>query len=425
MCNTYSQKLKGCIELMLAVTLTLAITGCTISSGSESVYVVNSYGPHHESDSGIQVHGKLQLRDELNSPSTRSTIDKLNGSDLAIEGTVTLGNNSHNVAATPDGSLLWATSRDSNNTSVVDADSLQIVKNIEEPSIVNPMGIAFTPDGSRAYIALESIRKVAIFDAKTYSYLSSIPVEGQPSFIVITPDGRKAYVVDYLSAKVVVLRTSDNSIVSTLDFRGQRLQDAVVSPDGSYVYVCNQDRNQIEVIRTRDDKVMLAIPIPMETKYPRGIGISPDGAYLFVGLDKGAEGKVDMIRLSDRSVVSSLPIHGTPRTIIVKLDGSRIFVSDFDNGKCYAIDVRGERLSSPTNVSLGSKSAPIGLAIVESQHEKQIASNTGPKTNNSSANSGESLPVSSSEKNNKSIPGFSALSMAFAFIMLFWLLKFR
>ena len=394
---------------MLAVTLTLAVTSCMISSASESVYVVNSYGLH--------------------SPSPHwSTMDKLNGSDLAIQNTVTVGYDSHNVAATPDGSLLWVTARGSNNISVVDADNLQILKNIKEPSIVTPLGIAFTPDGSRAYIALESISRVAIFDAKTYSHISSITIDGKPSFIVITPNGQKAYVVDYLSAKVIVLRTSDNTVVSTLNFRGHKLQDAVVSPNGSIVYVCNQDKNQIEVIRTQDDAIL--VPIPMAEIYPRGIGISPDGAYLFIGLNSGVEGVVNMLRLSDNSVVSRQKIHGTPRTIVVRPDGSRIFISDYDNDKCYAFDVKGEDLSSAAVVNLdqtkGSRSAPIGLAIVESQHKMpQIANNIGTKTNNSSANSAESLSVSSSAKNNKSIPGFGAFSMAFAFIMLFWLLKFR
>jgi YVTN family beta-propeller protein len=337
-----------------------------------------------------------------------------------------VGYDSHNVAATPDGSLLWVTARGSNNISVVDADNLRILKIIKDPSVVTPLGIAFTPDGSRAYVASESISKVAIFDAKTYSYSSSITVEGKPSFIVITPNGQKVYVVDYLSAKVIVLRTSDNSVVSTLNFRGHKLQDAVVSPNGSNIYVCNQDKNQIEVIRTQDDSVL--IPIPMPEIYPRGIGISPDGAYLFIGLNSGVEGVVDMLRLSDDSVVSRQKIHGTPRTIVVRPNGSRIFVSDYDNDKCYAFDIIGENLSSAAVVDLdkikGSRSAPIGLAVVESQHEiPQIAGNTVTKKNNSLANSAESLPTSTSA--NKSIPGFSAFSMAFVSILLFRLLKFH
>ena len=407
MCNTSSQKLMVRTKLILVVTLTLSVMACMISSASESVYVVNSYGLH--------------------SPSPHwSTIDKLNGSDLAIDNTVTVGYDSHNVAATPDGSLLWVTARGSNNISVVDADNLRILKIIKDPSVVTPLGIAFTPDGSRAYVASESISKVAIFDAKTYSYSSSITVEGKPSFIVTTPNGQKVYVVDYLSSRVIVIRTSDNSVVSTMNFRGHKLQDAVVSPNGSNIYVCNQDLNQIEVIRTQDDSVL--IPIPMPEIYPRGIGISPDGAYLFIGLNTGVEGVVDMLRLSDDSVVSRQKIHGTPRTIVVRPNGSRIFVSDYENDKCYAFDIIGENLSSAAVVNLdetkGSRSAPIGLAVVESQHEiPQIAGNTVTKTNNSSANSAESLPASTSA--NKSIPGFSAFSMAFGSILLFRLLKFR
>jgi DNA-binding beta-propeller fold protein YncE len=134
------------------------------------------------------------------------------------------------------------------------------------------------------------------------------------------------------------------------------------------VYISNQDKNQIEVVRTKDDAIL--VPIPTTKIYPKGIGISPDGAYLFVGQSSGLESVVDMLRLSDNTVVSSAKIPGNARDIAISRNSSRIFVTEYNNDRCYAFDVVGESLTLSAVANLdtepGLRAAPIGLAILES-----------------------------------------------------------
>ncbi|MBI1851022.1 MAG: hypothetical protein HYR85_11830 [Planctomycetes bacterium] len=138
-----------------------------------------------------------------------------------------------------------------------------------------------------------------------------------------------------------MVSTFDRVVTKTLSFVGHALQDAVVNPDGSYVYVANMERNQIEVIRTLDDVALTPIPTDLR---PRGIGISPDWAYLFVGHYLAADSVVNMMRLSDTTVVSSLPGFDNPRRIAVRGSGARFFVTDHNADKIVAVDVRVETL---------------------------------------------------------------------------------
>jgi len=338
--------------LLLISVITLFPIGAASADGVEEVvYVANNYG-----------HG---LNPDW------STVAMLRGSDLAILDTVTISDDAHSVAVTPDHKQLWVTCREANKITVLDAVTLEILEVLDLGIFVHkPTGIAFTPDGSRAYVTFESLGLVGIFDTETYAHLfPDINVGGDPSYIVFTPDGSKAYVVNTQGPppQVVAIRTSDNTVVDTFNFGGHALQDAVVSPDGSMVYISNMDLNQIEVIRTSDDTLLA--PIFTVTAAPRGIGISPDGEYLFLGHYLVAPSVVNMFRLSDNTIVSTVGVPSNPRRIVVRPDGSRIFVSEHNNDECYAFDVQGENLSfaavADLNTEPGFQATPVGLAICE------------------------------------------------------------
>lgn len=314
---------------------------------SDVVYVVNSY-----------VH---------NSPLPDwSTVDMLDGDDLSIMDTVSVGAGAHSVAVSPNGREIWVTCTRDNTISVIDAYNLDILRNIDLGDVdYRPMGIAFTPDGNHVYVTFESMGRVGVFVADTYELLSTIFVGDDPGYVLFTPDGRKAYVVNVQNPQVTVIRTSDSSVIATLDFGGVALQDAIVSPRGDRVYVSNMDQNQIEVIRTSDDTILA--PIHTTQIHPRGISISSDGNYLFVGHYLGYDSTVNMLRLSDNRVVFSAEIPSNPRRIVLGSEGDRIYVSEHNGDECYAFNVAGESLTFASVVDLntvsGFNASPVGLAI--------------------------------------------------------------
>jgi WD40 repeat protein len=209
-----------------------------------------------------------------------------------------------------------------------------------------------------------------VFDGETHYYITQFTIGGMPNFILFTPDGSKAYVVDYQNATVTVIRVSDHAILDTLEFEGYALQDAVVSPDGSRVYVSNMDQNRIEVIRTSDNAILSPI-VTTEIK-PRGIGISPDGDYLFVGHYTAVDAMVNMVRLSDEAVVSSVDIPSNPRRIAVRENGTRIYVTEHNEDKLFSFSVVGETLAqykvTDLNTIAGYHASPVGVALGAMAH---------------------------------------------------------
>src|SRR5256885_2255641 len=102
----------------------------------------------------------------------------------------------------------------SNTVSVIDTATNTVVATI--PVGLAPLGVAITPDGTRAYVANGS-NIVSVIDTATNTVVATIPVgvEAGPVGVAITPDGTRAYVANILSNTVSVIDTATNTVVAT------------------------------------------------------------------------------------------------------------------------------------------------------------------------------------------------------------------
>ena len=328
---------------LLAGILTLSLI--QNSMAYSYVYVVNSY-----------VHG---------SNPDWSTVAKIDGEELTLIETVEVGDNAHSIAMVQSPNRLWVTCPNSDHIAVINPSTMELIDNIEIEG-AQPMGIAVSPYNGRVYVTFYETGEVGIFDPQEMEMTSSIHVGGNPSSITFTPSGAKAYVVDYQEPAVQVIDAVRNELITILNFPGHAIQDATASPDGSTIYLANMDQNKIELIRTGDDSILA----PMDTSLrPRGIAISPDGQYLFLGHYTAADAYVDMIRLSDGQVVSTAFIPANPRCIKASSDGHKIFVTEHNEDALYVYDVSGETLTLAGHIDLntvsGQYASPVGLVVQE------------------------------------------------------------
>jgi YVTN family beta-propeller protein len=130
-------------------------------------------------------------------------------------GAVTCG-----LAISPDGDYVyWVAGWQYIN--IVETATNTIIKTLElAPALpgihVAPSAIAFTSDGSRAYIACWDAGYVVIVDTETWEFLDIIKVGFRPGGIDITPDDRFAYVTNRHSEDVYVIDLATNEVVDTI-----------------------------------------------------------------------------------------------------------------------------------------------------------------------------------------------------------------
>lgn len=164
---------------------------------------------------------------------------------------------------------------------------LDCALSIFSPSPPFTVGVVFSPDGRRAYVARinSMFGAVSVIDLNTSAMIATIAFAAQPRGIAITPDGRTLYVslndqaIYPFTSAVGVIDTASNSVVSIIPLASGAVSGftsaVAMRPDGGAVFVAHSEDNG-----TRTDSVTV-IGTPTDPFYPNQVSGG-------VQLDEGA-----------------------------------------------------------------------------------------------------------------------------------------
>ena len=116
-------------------------------------------------------------------------------------------------------------------------------------------------------------RAVSVIATASNTIIATVAM-AQPVVVAITPDGSRAYVTDNSSlstGSVAVIDTATNTVLTTVVV-GIDPQDLVISADGTHVYVACFTANSVSVINTATNTVSATISVGAN---PVGVAISP------------------------------------------------------------------------------------------------------------------------------------------------------
>jgi DNA-binding beta-propeller fold protein YncE len=253
-------------------------------------------------------------------------------------------------------------------------EALDATTNALEGSLAmpNPRAIAFTPDGTSAYVANEEgngaehgfLMQAKVAEKEVGARISTIE---DPWAIAIAPDGAKAYVVNYEPPHggLVPVTLSGDVVGSEVPVADA---DAVaVAPDGSTAYVVSGTsgaKGSVTPIDLSDDKAETAIPVGTT---PVAIAITPDGSTAYV-VNQGSE-TVTPIDLADGKAETAiaLPNVAYASSIAMAPNGLTAYVAVQENSAhsndaaIEPIDLLDDEPQTP--ILDGQKESPIGLAL--------------------------------------------------------------
>jgi YVTN family beta-propeller protein len=98
----------------------------------------------------------------------------------------------------------------------------------------------------RAYVANFASNSVSVIDTSSNTVIYTIAVGTQPNGIAFTPDGTRAYVTNG-GGDVWVLATSNNAVVAKVVVGGYP-SGIAITPDGTRAYVTRDNANSVWVI---------------------------------------------------------------------------------------------------------------------------------------------------------------------------------
>jgi PQQ-dependent catabolism-associated beta-propeller protein len=131
------------------------------------------------------------------------------------------------VAFTPDGRQFWVSSEVRGTVTVFDTASLKPVGKIDfeaaklTAGVIQPVGIRFTRDGRRAFVALGRGKLVAEVDPRSIAIVRSWPVGFRAWNLALSADERRLYTADGLDGTMSVVDLAANKPLAPVKLGGK------------------------------------------------------------------------------------------------------------------------------------------------------------------------------------------------------------
>ena len=203
------------------------------------------------------------------------------------------------VTADPDGRVLYvARSGPSGQIYVFNLDTLSQVATIPNTSAHGAAVDTATGHG------FATSKPVTMFDAKNFSVIKKIDVEGNPDGYLNDAINHRFYVLSHSAPNITVLDDKDGSILGTIDIGGAPEQAAA---DGKgKIYVDIEDKAAIAVIDANTMKMVGKYDLSSKGGGCAGLALDAKNNILFAACRE----KNNMIILSatDGHIITDLPI---------------------------------------------------------------------------------------------------------------------
>ena len=149
------------------------------------------------------------------------------------------------------------------------------------------LGIAFLPDGSKAYITFDG-NNTDVYATATDIFSTSIPVTG--GSLAVSPVGDLGYVVQTAatasSSSPNQITIATNAFAATTAAAGQticsRSNTTTTSPDGTVAYYSCPANNSLQFISASSNQVTNTVNLTTAGSGPNGIAATSDGSSLVV-----------------------------------------------------------------------------------------------------------------------------------------------
>lgn len=237
--------------------------------------------------------------------------------------------------------------------------------------LMDAQGIAFGPDGTKAYLATPgtggSPGAVAVLDTvrlKLVKEPTQLLAPAAPTALVASPDGKRVYVAAGATG-VLVLDAALGSVIDRIDApAGGALYDnpqgIALSPDGRRLYVTDNREGGVLSIVDLSSRAIATVPMGA-AEVPLGVAVHPDGTKLFVAVADASLSGGDTIRMLDPvggQTLLTLPAGQRPTGLAITPNGAWLYATNQLDGTVDVFDANTGSAQGSFAPGLG----PTGIA---------------------------------------------------------------
>jgi YVTN family beta-propeller protein len=283
-----------------------------------------------------------------------NTVSVIDTSNDSVVATIPVsGKYADGVAVSPNGAVVYVAS-ESGVVNVIDTATNTVTATIQVGNSGLADFVAFSPDGSKAYVTHYTGNSVTVIDTASNTVVADIAVDSCYA-VAVSPDGSRAYVSG--SGTVSVIDTSSNSVIDTItnNAAGSGTSTGIaVSRDGKLVYVDDWASGIVSVIDTTTNSLTGVINVG---GMPYGVVFSPDGSHAYVA---NATGAVSVINTSSNSIIDTISVGGEAVGVAISPDGSRVYVSHDKSNTVTVIDTTTDAIVDTITVGNGPEYLAMG-----------------------------------------------------------------
>lgn len=277
-----------------------------------------------------------------------------------VTGSAIVGNAPSGIAFSRDGSRAYVANYADGTLTVINTATMARIGSPIKVKVL-PDSIAVSADGTHLYVlgldaATNAGKAVAVNTATGKEVGAPIAVGPNPSGIAVHPDGTRVYVTNGGDGTVTVIDTATLAVTGAPITVGANPTAIAIAPNGSRAYVTNGGANTVTVI---DMATGAAVGSPIAVGVlPVGIALSPDGSRAYIANSNA--GTVSVINTATNTLVgAAIPVGANPQAISMSPDGARVYVIGADG----AMSVIGTATNTVVGPPLSVGWRPYGLAV--------------------------------------------------------------
>jgi YVTN family beta-propeller protein len=325
---------------------------------------------------------------------TSSTISLIDASTGRVADEVVCGRHPSSLALSSDDRRLYVTGTYSGTLDVFELAAGKLKPAGSLKIGFEPVGVAISPDGRLAYVALQAAAAVAVVDLEKFALDGQIEVGRWPRYLALTPDGNRLAVGTSGDQSISVVDVKTRTMAFDEPIQGINIGHLITSADGQYAYfpwmvyrlnpithrniqagwVLGSRIARVRLDESTRREAMTLDPRGKAVSDPHGIGMTRDEAWMvasgsgthellvyrmegLVFQSTGGPGDhIDPLLAFDEQRFYRVPLGGRPMGLKVSRDNRRVFVANYLTNAVQVVDL--EKRAVVQTIDLGGPKEP-------------------------------------------------------------------
>ena len=278
-------------------------------------------------------------------------------------GAISVGLNGHEVAASPDGRMLYVPiygnsgvgrpGTDGSTIDVIDVAARKVVTTIDLGKPLRPHKDVFAPNGL-LYVTGELANAIEVIDVQKRAIVGEVPTGAKESHLLaISADGTRGYTANVGAGSISVLDMTARKTIAVIPLT-KTVQRIVISNDGHWVFTSDYNQPRVAVIDAKSNTLNRWVPVG---ERPYCTQPTEDGRYLLVSEipdseDREKPGQLEVLDMGSWKVVHTypLPASGTGGFL---LHGGLVYLSVPAAGVIEVLDPKTWAMQPPIVLTPG------------------------------------------------------------------------